>query len=198
MSMIVLLGGLIILVAIYVFTTYNKFVTIKTRIKASIQEIGNQLKRQADLIPNLISSVKGYMKHEEKIFKEITAARKSIVSAIKSGNAQKMVDASVMASQALAPIRAVFESTPQLQAAGPTTKLMDELRDTADKIMYSRRTLIDLSADYNVMVVALPSKIVAALFNFKEEKGLKMPEEAEAEVTTVKKEETKTPKVKLD
>jgi LemA protein len=138
------------------------------------------------------------MKHEKKIFKDLTDARKSVMSAVKSGQAQKMVNASVELTKALAPIRAVFESTPELKAAGPTTKLMDELRDTADKLMYSRRTLIDLSADYNVMVVTLPSKLIAAIFGFKQEQGLKMPAGMESEATTVKSSELKTPKVKLD
>jgi len=184
------------IVAVYIFSAYNKFVTIKTRIKASVQEIGNQLKRQADMIPNLIESVKGYMKHEKDIFKDLTDARKTITSAVKQGGAQGLVDAASKVSQALAPIMAVFESTPQLQAAGPTTQLMEELRDTADKLMYSRRTLIDLSADYNVMVVTFPSNLIANLFGFKEEVGLKMPETTEA--IEVKEEDLKTPKVKLD
>lgn len=188
---------IIALIAVYIFTAYNKFVTIKTRIKASIQEIGNQLKRQANLIPNLVSSVKGYMKHEKKIFKDLTEARKKIMSAVESGNAQKMVDASVMAGKALGPIQAVFESTPELKAAGPTTKLMDELRDTSDKVMYSRRTLIDLSADYNITIVRFPTNLVAALFRFKQEEGLKMPAGAKAEATEVKEKELKSPKVDL-
>jgi LemA protein len=96
---------------------------------------------------------------------------------------------------ALAPIRVVFESTPQLQAAGPTTQLMEELRDTADKVMYARRTLIDLTADYNIKIIRFPSNIVAKVFSFKEESGLKMP--AEGESLEVKSEETKTPKVEL-
>jgi len=195
MALLTLVLLILFLTAIFFFSAYNKFVTIKTRIKASIQEIGNQLKRQADLIPNLVSSVKGYMKHEAKIFKDLTEARKMIVKAVESGNAQKMVDASVKADRALAPIQAVFESTPQLQAAGPTAKLMEELRDTADKVMYSRRTLIDLSADYNVMIVRFPTNLIASVFGFKEEPGLKMPGGAEA--VEVKAEEMKTPKVNL-
>ena len=187
--------GIIALLAVYIFLTYNKFVTTKTRIKASIQEIGNQLKRQFDLIPNLVSSVKGYMKHEQKIFKDLTDARKMVAGAIESGNAQKMIDVSSKLEKALTPIRVVLESTPQLQAAGPASKLMDELRDTADKIMYSRRTLIDLSADYNIMVATIPSKFVALIFGFKEEPGLKMPETVGA--TEVKAEETTSPKVEL-
>lgn len=189
---------LVALVVVWAFSLYNKFVTLKTRIKASIQEIGNQLKRQADLIPNLVESVKGYMKHEKDIFKDLTDARKTILSALGKGDAAGLVKAAEAASQALAPIRAVFESTPQLQAAGPTQQLMEELRDTADKLMYSRRTLIDLTADYNIMIVTFPSNILANVFGFKEESGLKLPTEAEEEATTVSKEAAKTPKVKLD
>lgn len=183
------------LVLLYVWSLYNQFVTIKTRIKASIQEIGNQLKRQADLIPNLVASVKGYMRHEKTIFTELTEARKAVMKAIDSGDTQKIIDVGTRLQSALAPIRAVFESTPQLQAAGPTTQLMEELRDTADKVMYARRTLIDLTADYNIKVVKFPSNIVAKIFGFKEGMGLKMPEGGEE--LEVKAEQTKTPKVEI-
>jgi len=182
-------------ILLYFWSLYNQFVTIKTRIKASIQEIGNQLKRQADLIPNLVASVKGYMKHEKAIFTELTEARKAVMKAVDSGNTQKMIDVGTRLQNALSPIMAVFESTPQLQAAGPTTQLMEELRDTADKVMYARRTLIDLTADYNIKIIRFPSNIVAKVFSFKEESGLKMP--AEGESLEVKEGETKTPKVEL-
>lgn len=184
-------GGIVL----YALATYNKLATTKTRIKASIQEIGNQLKRQAELIPNLTASVKGYMKHEKSIFDELTKARKEVMKIVGSGNAGELVKAGDRLQTALAPIRAVFESTPKLQASGPTTKLMDELRDTADKVMYSRRTLIDLTADYNVMVVTFPSKLVAAIFGLKQEPGLGMPEKGEH--LKVSEKETKTPKVEL-
>jgi LemA protein len=189
---LIIIIGVILL---YFWSLYNQFVTIKTRIKASIQEIGNQLKRQTDLIPNLVASVKGYMKHEKTIFTELTEARKAVMKAVDSGNTQKMIDVGTRLQNALAPIRVVFESTPQLQAAGPTTQLMEELRDTADKVMYSRRTLIDLTADYNIKIVRFPSNIVAKVFGFKGEPGLKMP--AEGESLEVKEGETKTPKVEL-
>lgn len=192
LAWLVIIVGVILL---YFWSFYNQFVTIKTRIKASIQEIGNQLKRQADLIPNLVASVKGYMKHEKAIFTELTEARKAVMKAVDSGNPQKMIDVGTRLQNALTPIRVVFESTPQLQAAGPTTQLMEELRDTADKVMYSRRTLIDLTADYNIKIVRFPSNIVAKVFDFKEESGLKMP--AEGESLEVKVGETKTPKVEL-
>ncbi|MFC1790216.1 LemA family protein [Patescibacteria group bacterium] len=190
---LLLLGAFLFL---YGVSIYNWFVKAKTRITASIQEIGNQLKRQADLVPNLVSSVKGYMKHEKDIFKEITDARKSALSALKDGQLEKLVDAGSRLDKALAPIRAVFESTPQLKAAEPTVKLMDELRDTADKLMYSRRTLIDLVADYNTKRIAFPSSILATMFGFGKQEGLKTPETgAHVEVSSA---EMKSPKVELN
>lgn len=193
--MIILAIGLIVVLGGYVWLVYNQLVTLRTRIVASIQEIGNQLKRQADLIPNLVASVKGYLKHEKEVFEKITEARKLAVKAVESQNAKDLVQASSRLSQALAPIRALFESTPQLQAAGPTSKLMDELRDTADKVMYARRTLIDLSADFNVKLVTFPSNLVAKLFGFKPEAGLETP--LEGEHLEVSAQEVKTPKVEL-
>lgn len=186
----------LIILAFYALTLYNKLVTTKTRIKASIQEIGNQLKRQIELIPNLIESVKGYLKHEKDIFKDLTDARKAIIEATKTNDPQKMVDVSEKLQGSFGKFIALVESTPQLSSVGTVTKLMDEVRDTADKLMYSRRVLIDLSADYNIMIVTFPASIVANLLGFKEEKGLVMPEEGSfREVTS---EETKTPKVKLE
>lgn len=189
---------IIIVIALYVVGIYNKFKITQKRIAASIQEIGNQLKRQADLIPNLVESVKGYMAHEQTALDKITEARKMVMSVLESGSAQKMVEASNQLQQAIAPLRAVFESTPQLQAAGPTGKLMDELRDTADKVMYSRRVLIDLVADYNTMVETVPSNFIAQMFGFKEEEGLAMPEETKTEALTVTPDDIKTPEVKLN
>src|SRR3989344_457339 len=188
---------LVVLVAIglYLVSIFNKFKTIETRIKASLQEIGNQLKRQAEMIPNLIASVKGYMKHEQKALDKITEARKMALRAVESGNAKGMVDAASQISQALPAIQAVFESTPELQAAGPTKQLMDELRDTADKVMYSRRTLIDLTADYNVMVVTFPTNLIANMLKFAAKPGLTTVETgAHVEVSAS---EMKTPKVEL-
>jgi LemA protein len=194
--LIIIILGFLALILIYLFTTYNKFVTIKTRITASIQEIGNQLKRQADLIPNLQESVKGYIKHEKENFDKITEARKVVVGAIKSGQAQKLIDAGEKLQSALAPIRAVFESTPQLQAKDVVVKLMDELRDTADKVMYARRTLIDLTADFNTLLITFPSKMIAQLFSFKKEPGLKTPESGKHLEVSGKELEV-SPKVKL-
>jgi len=187
--------GLLIIVALAMMTFYNKLRTLQVHIKASIQEIGNQLKRQADLIPNLVDSVKGYMKHEKGIFEDLTAARKTIETAAASNNPKLLDESQKSVNKVLSSLKVIVESNPELQTSGLVNNLMDELRDTADKLMYSRRTLIDLTADYNSNIVTIPGVWIANLFGFKEEKGLSMPEDAS--VTQVTSDNLKNPQVKL-
>jgi LemA protein len=187
--------GLIVILAFWVIGLYNFFVSAKTRIGASIQEIGNQLKRQADLIPNLEESVKGYLKHEKGIFDELSNARKSIVAASKSGNLKAMADAGKMLSDVLPKIQVVVESNPEIKGSEVVANLMNELRDTSDKVMYARRLLIDLSADYNVKRVTFPSNLVANLFNFEAMKGLET--QTSGDSLKVTEGEMKSPKIDL-
>lgn len=182
-------------VGLYLISVYNFFQTALTRIKASIQEIGNQLKRQADLIPNLEASVKGYLKHEKDILTMLADARKAVAGASKSGDVAKQTMAAGILGDLLPRLSVIVESNPQLQGNTTVTNLMEELRDTSDKVMYARRTLIDLSADYNVKVVTFPSNLVANMFGFKEQAGLKVADMEGA--TSVSAAETKSPKISL-
>ena len=188
---------LLVVIGLCVWTasTYNFFVSSKARIKVAIQEIGNQLKRQADLIPNLEESVKGYLVHEKEIYKNLTDARKAIAEAVESGDLQKMSDAGAKLSQLLPNIKVIVESNPELKASEVVSKLMEELRDTADKVMYARRLVIDLTADYNVKRATVPSNFVADMFHFEELPGLITP--LAGEHLEVSKSEMETPKVKL-
>lgn len=188
--------AIIVILGIYVLTTYNSFVTTKTRITASIQEIGNQLKRQADLIPNLETSAKSYLKHEKDIFDKLTSARKAIDAAVKSNDAGKMSQASESINNLLGGLKVIVESNPQIKGADVIQGLMDELRDTADKVMYSRRTLIDLTADYNTMIVTFPSNIIANSFGFVAQPGFETP--GQGTHLSASSDDLKTPKVKLD
>lgn len=186
---------LVVGIGLYLVSLYNFFQTALTRIKASIQEIGNQLKRQADLIPNLESSVKGYLSHEKSILTMLADARKSVNAASESGNLAKQSKAASMLGDLLPRLSVIVESNPELKGSETVTNLMEELRDTSDKVMYARRTLIDLSADYNVKVVTFPSNLAAGMFGFKEQPGLKV---ADMESTTsVSASETKSPKINL-
>lgn len=190
-----ILIGLLIIIAFIATNYFNKFKTSQVRIKASVQEIANQLKRQIDLIPNLVESVKGFMKHEKGIFDELTSARKTVETAANSNNPKLIDEAQKSVNKVLSSLKVIVESNPQIQSSGLVNNLMDELRDTADKLMYSRRTLIDLTADYNTAIATIPGTWIAQIFGFKEEKGLSIPEDNS--ITQVTSEDFKSPKVNL-
>lgn len=156
----------------YVVSIFNALQRLKTQITASIQEIGNQLKRQASLIPNLETTVKGYLKHEKDIFKMLTDARKAIIKAEESGKGSDIQDAIDKIQTVIPRINVAVEDNPEMKADGTITQFMNELTDTADKLMYARRSVIDLSQAYNEKLVTFPSNIVASLFGFQSEKGL--------------------------
>lgn len=194
-SLPIILGIIVIALILYVITVYNSLQTLKTRIVASIQEIGNQLKRQASLLPNLESSVKAFLKQEKEIFQMLTDARKSTQLAEKSGSMTDLDKAVSDMQGVLGRLNILVESNPEIKSDQTVSKFMDELRDTADKLMYSRRTLIDLSASYNQKLVVFPSNLVAGIFGFKPEKGLDTP--TSGEHLEVKDQEMKDIKVNL-
>jgi len=195
MPLLTILIIVLVVGVLWVISTYNFFVSSLARIKAAVQEIGNQLKRQADLIPNLEASAKGYLKHEKGIYKDLTDARREIASAIKSGDVQKMSDAGGRLASLIPNLQVLVESNPELKASEIVGKLMDELRDTSDKVMYARRLVIDLTADYNVRRVSFPGSLVANLFKFAEQPGLITPQSGEH--VEAKEGDLKTPKVDL-
>jgi LemA protein len=175
MSIFLILAAVVIGIVLYAVSIYNSLQRLKTQIKASIQEIGNQLKRQASLIPNLENSVKGYLKHEKDIFKMLTDARRDVAQANKS-NQLKDIDQAIESIQAAgSKLSVAVEDNPELKSDKTVSKLMDELTDTADKLMYARRSVIDLTQNYNEKLLTLPSSLIANAFGFKEEKGLATP-----------------------
>ena len=192
--------GIILLVVViglilYVIALYNGLQTLKTQIQASIQEIGNQLKRQASLIPNLQASVKGYLSHEKGVYEMLTAARTSAQTAAASGKAGDINKAIDQISAVAPRIAVAVESNPELKADTTVNNFMRELTDTSDKLMYARRSLIDLSQSYNQKLVTFPGNIFASMFGFQPEKGLGVAMTgAHVEVS---EEETKDVKVSL-
>lgn len=194
-SPLLVIGLVVVGLVLYIISIFNSLQTLKTRITASIQEIGNQLKRQASLIPNLEASVKGYMKQEKSIFQMLTDARKSVQAAQQSGSMDKIDKAVSDLQGVMGRLNVLVESNPQIKSDATVAQFMSELRDTADKLMYSRRTLIDLSQTFNQKLMVFPSNIIAGMFGFKPEKGL-------ATATTgshveVSESEMKDPKVEL-
>lgn len=192
---IIIILVLLVAVVVYFISTYNKFQEYKTQIVASIQEIGNQLKRQASLLPNLENAVKGQLKHEKDVYKMLTDARQKIARAEKTG-ANSDIEEAIQSVQTMVPsINIAVEANPELKADRTITKFMDELTDTADKLMYARRSVIDLSQAYNQMLVTFPSNILSSLFGFSKEKGLDVP--LSGSHVSVAKEEMEDVKVSL-
>jgi len=165
----------LIIIAVYLIAFYNGLKTLQVQITAAIQEIANQLKRQSSLIPNLVDSVKGFMKQEKTIFTLLAKARKLIDQAIASKNPKHIDQAQAAINSALRSIHITAESNPQIQSSSLVQNLMNELRDTADKVMYARRTLIDLSADFNIKMATIPGAWITPFFGFQPQKGLDTP-----------------------
>ena len=157
------------------FLYYNRFVRLSHQIDNSLAQINVQLKKRSDLIPNLLSAVKGYMKHEKKIITEITNARKALVSA--KGIEDKMKAGNQMQS-ALKSIFAIAEGYPDLKANTNFLQLQQELSAIEDKVAYARQYYNDGIMSYNVMTNMVPGKWFATMYGFKKREYLKIPEAA--------------------
>lgn len=179
MNVGLILLGAIVLIVLYLVGTYNSLVILKTRIKEAISGIDVQLKRRADLIPNLVETVKGYAKHERSIFENVANARSALLNA---GNLKEKAEANEQLTTALKSLFAIAEAYPQLQASENFRELQRQLEDTEDKIAYSRQFYNANVLDYNTKVKMFPSNIIAGFFGFKEEEFFQTEEEERKKV----------------
>jgi len=161
-----ILLGVLGVILIYVWTVYNGLVMARMRIKEAFSHIDVQLKRRTDLIPNLVESVKGYVKHEKELLENITKARSAVMGA---KSIEGKAEASNMLSDTLKSLFAVTENYPTLKANENFLKLQEELSDTENKIAYSRQFYNSSVLDYNTKIAVFPSSLIASVFNFKEE-----------------------------
>ncbi len=157
------LGGLAILALIYAVMTYNRLVQLRNRVENSWSQIDVQLKRRYDLIPNLIETVKGYVKHEKETLENITKYRAQLVT----GSVEEKAQANNMISQALKSLFAVSENYPKLQANENFKMLQEELAGTENKISYVRTAYNDSVLSYDNAIEMFPSNVFANLFGFK-------------------------------
>lgn len=154
---------LIIIIGIYLWATYNSLITLKNRVDEAWSDITVQLKRRADLIPNLVSSVQGYAAHESGVFEAVTAARAATISAAtpaQAGAAENQMQT------ALKSIFAVAEAYPQLQASQNFLELQAQLVDTEDKIQASRRFYNGGVRDFNTKIQTFPNNAFAKRLGF--------------------------------
>ena len=155
--------GIVVLLLLIFGGTYNRLVALRNRIDNSWSQIGVQLKRRYDLIPNLVDTVKGYAAHEKEIFEKVAEARNSAISA-KSVPDQAQAENQI--TQALRQLFAVVENYPDLKANQNFLALQEELTATEGRIAFARQFYNDTVLSYNNKVQQFPSRIVAGMFNF--------------------------------
>jgi LemA protein len=153
-----------VLLVLYLVGMYNGFIILRTRIQEALSGIDVQLKRRADLIPNLVETVKGYAKHEKEIFENVTKARASMMSA---GSLQEKADANDQLSGALKSLFAVAEAYPDLKANTNFQDLQRQLEDTEDKVSFSRQFYNSNVLEFNSKVQLFPGNVIAGMFGFK-------------------------------
>ncbi len=156
--------GVVVLIGIFLWVTYNSLVTLRIRVDEAWSDINVQLKRRLDLIPNLVDTVKGYAKHESGVFEAVTEARANVI------NANGVKDTAAAENQfegALKSLFAVAEAYPDLKANENFVELQRELVDTEDKIQGSRRFYNSGVTSLNTKIQTFPANIVAGMFGFK-------------------------------
>ncbi len=162
---LIVVVALVVIVGIYLWSTYNSLVTLNVRVEEAWSDITVQLKRRADLIPNLIDTVKGYAAHEKGVFESVTKARAETLSA------QGPADASVAENHMQAALKSIFavaEAYPQLQASQNFLQLQAELVDTEDKIQAARRFYNGGVRELNTKIKVFPNNVFARGLGFSE------------------------------
>lgn len=165
MIAVLIVLGVVTLVGIFVWLTYNGLVSLNVRVQEAWSDITVQLKRRADLIPNLVEAVKGYAAHEKQVFQDVTEARSNVLDATREGPAAT-AQAESQFEQALKSLFAVSEAYPQLRASENFQQLQNELVDTEDKIQAARRFYNGGVRDLNTRVQQFPANLVASVFKF--------------------------------
>lgn len=154
---------LLVIIGIYLWATYNSFVKLKVRVDEAWSDITVQLKRRGDLIPNIISTVKGYASHESGVFESVTRARAETLSATTPAEASA---AEGHLQTSLKSIFAVAEAYPQLQASQNFLQLQSELVDTEDKIQGARRFYNGGVREFNTKTNVFPNTLFAKRLGF--------------------------------
>ena len=172
---ILIVVALVLIVGIYLWATYNSLVSLGVRVDEAWSDITVQLKRRADLIPNLIQSVKGYATHERGVFEDVTRARAETLSASSPAEASA---AENHMQAALKSIFAVAEAYPQLQASQNFLQLQSELVDTEDKIQASRRFYNGGVRELNTKIKIFPNNLFARSLGFSEREFFEVTEPA--------------------
>ncbi len=176
------LGALGIIFFLVFMGMYNGLVRTRNKVKEAWAQIDVQLKRRYDLIPNLVETVKGYMKHEKEVLENIARARAGLIS----GNPREAAAADAQLSAGLRGLFAVAENYPELKANTNFNKLHDELTETENAISYARQGYNAAVLQYNNKTEMVPTNIIAAMFNFKPAEFFEVEDESVREAVKVR------------
>ncbi len=168
--------GIVVVLAVFLWATYNGLVRLKVRVDEAWSDITVQLKRRADLIPNLVNSVKGYAAHESGVFEAVTAARANMVNAT---GVKETAAAENQLQGALKSLFAVAEAYPDLKANQNFLQLQAELVDTEDKIQAARRFYNGGVRDLNTKVQVFPNNVFAGMLGFTKRDFFELDEAAQ-------------------
>lgn len=170
--------GIVVLIALFLWITYNALVTLGVRVDEAWSDITVQLKRRLDLIPNLVESVKGYARHEKGVFEAVTEARANVLSA---KGVKDTAKAENQFEGALKSLFAVAEAYPDLKANENFIELQRELVDTEDKIQASRRFYNGGVRDLNTKIQVFPNNVFAGMLGFKKREFFEVEDREVAE-----------------
>ena len=172
--------------ALILIGMYNSFASLRVKIKEAWSQIDVQLKRRADLIPNLVETVKGYASHEKEVFERVIQARNSAMQAQSEGKAKNLASAENALSSTLKSIFALSESYPDLKANENFLELQREISDTENKIQASRKFYNGNVRDFNTKLEVFPTNMIGNMLGFKSRDYFEIEEPKEKENVKVK------------
>ena len=170
MIVLIIIVLLVVLLVIWGIGIYNGLVNLRNRVANGWAQIDVQLKQRADLVPNLVQTVKGYASHESTVLEEVTKARADVAQAQTAGGDQMQAraDAEQRLGQSLVTLMARAEAYPELKANQNFLDLQRQLKDLEDKIAYARQFYNDVVQKFNTRIETVPSNIIASLFHFRQ------------------------------
>ncbi len=177
--MLFIILAIVVVLAVVVIGMYNGLVKANVRVDEAWSDITVQLKRRADLIPNLIETVKGYAKHESGVFEQVTKARSALLSA---DGVKETAEADNMFTGAMKSLFAVAEAYPDLKANDNFKHLQEELVDTEDKVQASRRFYNGSARDLNIKIQVFPTNIFAGMLGFTKREFFEVDEDESAKI----------------
>jgi LemA protein len=183
MGALIFLVMLVLIVGFIVADAYNKLVTLRNRYKNAYSQIDVQLQRRYDLIPNLVETAKGYMKHERETLEAVIAARNAAMTASTKAARnpgepqamQQLQNSEAALTGALSRLLVLSEAYPDLKADRTMTQLMEELTSTENKVAFARQAFNDAVTLYNTKREVFPSNLIAGSFNFSPAELLEEP-----------------------